>query len=89
MRNSSGQLLYSDKVNNNGNNNDDDGDSLNSVDFISTLMSTVNGEQLCPDRKSRCRDDQTCCKLKNAKGWGCCPIENVSIVSSKLSDIYA
>uniref|UniRef100_A0A8C5KV58 Progranulin n=1 Tax=Jaculus jaculus TaxID=51337 RepID=A0A8C5KV58_JACJA len=37
------------------------------------LPSTV----LCPDARSQCPDDSTCCELSSGK-YGCCPMPNVS-----------
>ncbi|KAH8857087.1 granulin [Schistosoma japonicum] len=51
------------------------GHLYNSQSSLYPVALTLNNTQLCPDTKSRCNDDQTCCKLKTGV-WGCCPVEN-------------
>ncbi|VDP68737.1 unnamed protein product [Schistosoma mattheei] len=58
-------------------NNKNSSYSVANFNLIYMSLSTLNGTQLCPDAKSRCSDEQTCCKLKSGK-WGCCPVKNVS-----------
>lgn len=58
-------------------NNKNSSYSVANFNLIYMSLSTLNGTQLCPDAKSRCSDEQTCCKLKTGE-WGCCPVINVS-----------
>ena len=34
------------------------------------------GMQYCPDIHFQCENNQTCCRLPNMIGYGCCPLPN-------------
>ncbi|XP_061563667.1 granulin b [Cololabis saira] len=46
-----------------------------SVDTQLQLMRTIPADTVCPDGKSRCPDQTTCCQLSNGT-YGCCPLPN-------------
>ena len=50
--------------------------------WLDKIPSTLDPENsrnvICPDKKSACPDETTCCKLVTGE-WGCCPYEQVNI----------
>lgn len=51
---------------------------LNWVERVATKQKAV----VCPDEKSECPDDTTCCQLPD-RSWGCCPMKNAVCCEDK------
>ena len=68
--------------------------SITSNDYQPSLgkdpfLKTDNLEiQYCPDIHFQCNNNQTCCKLPDMMGYGCCPIANaVCCIDGKLHNV--
>ena len=60
--------------------------SLNKDPFLKTENFEI---QYCPDIHFQCNNNQTCCKLPDMMGYGCCPIANaVCCIDGKLPTYF-
>jgi len=45
---------------------------------------TVSQKLLCPDQKTSCQTNDTCCPLADGKGYGCCPYQRGNCCPDKI-----
>jgi hypothetical protein len=52
------------------------GQDANKIDAISIKKANIYGNHFCPDHRTECLDDATCCQIDTDGHYGCCPFKD-------------